>query len=124
MDGEGQRLAVVMVLLRCVRAGRARAPLLLQILVLLADAVQLALQLLDASALGVQELCLVLDDVVELQEILHRPVRAFCAVLHGGLLFVHQPRPGFDPAGPEIHPSPPALMSGGEGRTNKYSRED
>lgn len=123
MDGEGQRLAVVVVLLRRVRAGCARATLLPQVLVLLADTVQLALQLLDAPPLGLQELGLAFDDVVKLQEILHRPVRAFSAVLHGGPLFVHQPRPGFDPGGAEIHPSPPALMSGGEGRTNNNSSE-
>lgn len=115
MDGQGQRLTVVVVLLRRVRAGGALLP---QVLVLLADAVQLPLQLLDAPALGLQELGLALDDVVKFQEILHRPVRAFCAVLHGGPRFVHQPRPVWTPAGPEIHPSPPALMSGGEGRTN------
>lgn len=116
MDGEGQGLAVVVVLLRWVRAGRARAPLLLQVLVLLADAVQLALQLLDASALGLQELGLVLDDVVELQEILHRPVRAFCAVLHGGPLFVHQPRPGFGPGGARDPPLPTSPDEWGGGK--------
>lgn len=84
VDGKGQRLAVVVVLLQCVRVGCARAALLPQVLVLLADAVQLPLQLLDAPALGLQELGLALDDVVQLQEILHRPVWAFCAVLHGG----------------------------------------
>lgn len=126
VDGERQRLAVVVVLLRCVRVGRARAALLPQVLVLLADAVQLALQLLDAPALGLQELGLALDDVVQLQEVLHRPVWAFRAVLHGGgpadastsLTRVRTP------AGPEIHPSPPALMSGGEGRTNDDSTGD
>lgn len=126
VDGEGQRLAVVVVLLWCVRVGCARAALLPQVLVLLADSVQLPLQLLDAPSLGLQELGLALDDVVQLQEILHRPVWAFCAVLHGGgpadastsLTRVRTP------AGPEIHPSPPALMSGGEGRTNDDSTGD
>lgn len=112
------------VLLRRVRARCRRAALLSQVLVLLADTVQLTLQLLDAPALGLQELGLALDDVVELQEILHRPVRAFCAVLHGGPLCVHQARLVWTPVGPEIHPSPPALMSGGEGRTNDNSTGD
>lgn len=84
MDGEGQRLAVIVVLLRGFRTSPKWAALLSQVLVLLADPVQLTLQLLDAAALGLQELGLALNDVVELQEVLHSPVRALWASLHGG----------------------------------------
>lgn len=109
MDGEGQRLAVVVVLLGGVRTRRPRAALLPQVLVLLADPVQLALQLLDAPALGLQELGLALDDVVELQEVLHCPVGALWAGLHGGGpasrgMTTTSHHHSFDPVGAEIHP--------------------
>ena len=45
-----------------------------QTLVLLVHPVQLALQLLDSPTLGLQELGLALNDVVELQEVLHGSV--------------------------------------------------
>lgn len=50
-------------------------PGLSQFPVLLADSVQLHLQLLDAASLGLQQLLLALDDVVELQQVLHGSVR-------------------------------------------------
>lgn len=84
MDGEGQGLAVIVVLLGGVRSWDTRAAFLPQILVLLAYPVKLALQLLNAPALCLQELRLALDDVVELQEVLHCPVRALWAGIHGG----------------------------------------
>lgn len=109
MEGEGQRLAVVVVLLGSVRTRRPWAAILPQILVLLADPVQLALQILDAPALGLQELGLALDDVVELQEVLHCPVGALRAGLHGGSpassgMTTTGHHHSFDPVGAEIHP--------------------
>lgn len=109
MAGDGQRLAVAVVLLESVRTWRLWAAVLPQILVLLANPVQVALQLLDAPALGIQELGLALDDVVELQEVLHCPVWALWAGLHGGspvsggktTLGNHH---SFRPRGAEIHP--------------------
>lgn len=61
--------------------GRSWPTLQPQVLVLLADAAQLHLQLLDATPLRLQELLLALDDVVELQQVLHCPVRALRAAL-------------------------------------------
>lgn len=89
-----------------------------QILVLLADPVQLALQLLDAPALRLQELGLALNDVVELQEVLHGPVGAFWAGLHGESVLTTTSY-SFDPTQGQDPPSPPALMSWGEGGTNE-----
>ena len=105
MDGERQRLGVVVVLLRGLRTRCAWAALLPQAQVLLGDPVQLALQLLDAPPLGVQELGLALDDVVELQEVLHCPVGALRAGLHGGspasegMASAASQRHSFDPRG-------------------------
>lgn len=110
MYREGQRLAVVVVLLGCLRARGPWAAFLPQVLVLLADPVQLALQLLDTPTLGLQELGLALNDVVELQEVLHCPVGALWAGLHGGspasrgISATTSHHHGFDPVGAEIHP--------------------
>jgi len=54
-------------------------PVQTQFLVLLAEPVQLDLQLLDSAPLSLQKLLLALDDVVELQKVLHGPVRALGA---------------------------------------------
>lgn len=120
MNGEGQRLAVV--LLGGVRSRGPRAALVPQVLVLLAYPVQLALQLLDATPLSLQELGLALNYIVQLQEVLNRPVGALRAGLHGGgpsfggvTSHSFGPRRGQDP------PSPPALMSWGEGGTDEVS---
>lgn len=82
MDGECRGLIVVL-LGRFGPSGMWATCLVPETLILLADPVQLALQLLDAPALRLQELGLALDDVVELQEVLHGPVGAFRAGLHG-----------------------------------------
>lgn len=117
MDGEGQGLAVVVVLLGGVRPRRTRSALLPQVLILLADAVQLALQLLDAPALRLQELGLALYDVVELQEVLHCPVRALWAGLHGGgpsSRGMSTTSHSFDPVGPRsTPPTSPDELGGG-----------
>lgn len=47
-----------------------------KVLVLLVDSVELCLELLNAPALCLQELGLVLNDIIELQEVLHSPARA------------------------------------------------
>lgn len=60
-----------------------------QVLVLLAEPVQLHLQLLDPPALRLQQLLLALDDVVELQQVFHRPVGALGAPLACSLASVH-----------------------------------
>lgn len=57
----------------------------LEVLVLLAKSVQLNLQLLNAPALGLQELLLALYDVVELQEVLHSSIGAVWAALPAGI---------------------------------------
>lgn len=117
MDGEGQRLTVVVVLRRVDRCG-PWASLLPQVLILLADPVQLALQLLDAAPLCLQQLGLALDDVVELQQVLHSAVGALRAGLHDG-----SPDPsgagrrhGEDPVGPRSTP-PTSPEEWGEGGT-------
>lgn len=119
MDGQGHRLTVAVVLLRGLRPWRPRAAFLPETLVLLADPVQLTLELFDAAALSLQKLGLVLNDVVELQEVLHRPVRALRAGLHGhtqslrvGTTTGHKQ---LGPAGPQIHPptSPDEWGGGG-----------
>lgn len=60
-----------------------------QVFVLLAEAVQLDLQLLDSPPLGFQKLLLALDDVVQLQQVLHGPVGAFRAALTRTLVAIH-----------------------------------
>ncbi|KAK2499554.1 hypothetical protein MC885_004906, partial [Smutsia gigantea] len=62
--------------------------------VLLGELVQLALQLFDAPPLGLQQLLLALDDVVQLQQVLHRPVGAL------GSWAARGPRPRLHPGGP------------------------
>lgn len=52
-----------------------------QVFVLLAESVQLHFQFLDAPPLSFQKLLLALDDVIELQQVLHCPVRALRAAL-------------------------------------------
>lgn len=54
----------------------SRFPVQAKVLVLLVDSVELRLELLNSPALRLQELGLVLNDVIELQEILHSPARA------------------------------------------------
>lgn len=53
-----------------------RFPVQAKVLVLLVDAVKLCLELLNASALCLQELGLVLNYIIELQEVFHGPARA------------------------------------------------
>lgn len=65
--------------------GHAGLSVQLEVLVLLAEAVQLDLQLLNAPPLGLQKLLLALDDVVEFQEVLDSPVRALGAALTSGI---------------------------------------
>lgn len=97
-----------MVLLRGVRTrGKSCAAFLPEVLILLADPVQLALQLLNPPALGLQELGLALDDVVEFQEVFHSPVGALWAGLHGGTsggVTTTSRHHGFDPVGPRSTP--------------------
>lgn len=64
-------------------------PVQTQVLVLLAEPVQLDLQLLDSASLGFEKLLLALDDVVEFQKVLHSPVRAFWTALAWGLISIH-----------------------------------
>lgn len=123
MYREGQRLVVVVVLLGGVRARRPWAAFLPQVLVLLADPIQLALQFLDAATLSLQELGLALNDVVELQEVLHCPVGALWAGLHGGcpasrgISTTTSHHHGFDPVGPRsTPPTSPDEWGGGRDR--------
>lgn len=64
-------------------------PVQTQVLVLLAEPVQLDLQLLDTAPLCFQKLLLALNDVVELQKVLHGPVGALGAALAGSLTSIH-----------------------------------
>lgn len=64
-------------------------PVQTQVLVLLAEPVQLDLQLLDSMPLGFQKLLLALDDVVEFKKVLHGPVRAFGVALAWALISIH-----------------------------------
>lgn len=118
---------MVVVLLRGVHSRSTRAAFLPQVLVFLADPVQLALQLLDAPPLRLQKLGLALDDVVELQEVLDRPVGALWAGLHDGSLssrgYEHSQQQLVTPWGRDP-PPPPAPMSWGEGGTDGGSFED
>lgn len=129
VDGQGQRLAVVVVLLWGIGAGGPWSALLPQVLVLLADSDQLALQLIYTPALSLQEFGLALDDVVELQEVLHCPVGVLWAGLHGERPGSRQSPPRrhrhhrFDPGGPDP-PPPPVLMSGGEGGKDRDAGGD
>lgn len=52
-----------------------------QVFVFLAESVQLHFQFLDAPPLSFQKLLLALNDVIELQQVLHCPVRALWAAL-------------------------------------------
>lgn len=54
-----------------------------EVLVLLVDTVELRLELFDTPPLRLQELGLVLNDVIELQEVLHSPAGAVWVRLHG-----------------------------------------
>lgn len=60
-----------------------------QVLVLLAEPVQLHLQLLNPPPLRLKKLLLALDDVVELQQVFHCPVGALGAPLACSLASVH-----------------------------------
>lgn len=60
-----------------------------QVLVLLAEPIQLDLQLLDSAPLRFQEFLLAFNDVVEFQEVLHRPVGALRASLARPLISIH-----------------------------------
>lgn len=60
-----------------------------QVLILLAETVQLDLQLLDPPPLRLQEFLLAFNDVVEFQEVLHGPVRALGAALARPLIGIH-----------------------------------
>lgn len=93
-----------------------------QVLVLLADPVQLALELLDSSPLCLQQLGLALDDVVELQQILHGTVGALWAGLHDGSPYPSGTgrRHGEDPVGPRSTP-PTSPEEWGEGGTQARS---
>lgn len=64
-------------------------PVQTQVLVLLAEPVQLDLELLDAAPLSFQKLLLALDDVVELEKILHGSVGALRAALARALIRIH-----------------------------------
>lgn len=66
-----------------------RLPVQTQVLVLLAEPVQLDLQLLDTAPLCFQKLLLALDDVVELQKVLYSPVGALRAALAWALISIH-----------------------------------
>lgn len=77
-------LGVMMAVPRTPSSSSSRFPVVCSVLllsglsqlpVLLADPVQLHLQLLNAASLGLQQLLLALDDVVELQQVLHGSVR-------------------------------------------------
>lgn len=63
------------------RWGRAGLSVQPQVFVLLAEPVQLHFKLFNAPPLSFQKLLLALDDVVELQQVLNRPVRALRAAL-------------------------------------------
>lgn len=60
-----------------------------QVLILLAESVQLDLQLLNPAPLCFQKFLLALDDIVEFKEVLHGPVRALWAALARPLVGIH-----------------------------------
>lgn len=60
-----------------------------QVFILLAEAVQLDLQLLDSASLCFQKFLLAFNDVVEFQKVLHRTVRALWAALARPLISIH-----------------------------------
>lgn len=64
-------------------------PVQTQVFVLLAETVQLDLQLLNSAPLGFQKLLLALDDVIEFKKVLHSPVRAFWTALAWALISIH-----------------------------------
>lgn len=74
------------------RGRRGGLPIVTQVLVLLAEAVQLDLQLLDAAPLRFQKFLLALNDVVEFEKVLHGPIRALWAALARPLISIHASR--------------------------------
>lgn len=60
-----------------------------QVLILLAQTVQLDLQLLDSPPLCFEEFLLAFNDIVEFQKVLHGPVRALWAAPARPLISIH-----------------------------------
>lgn len=64
-------------------------PIVTQVLILLAETVQLDLQLLDSAPLCFEKFLLAFNDIVEFQKVLHGPVRALRASLAWPLITIH-----------------------------------
>lgn len=60
-----------------------------QVLILLAETVQLDLQLLDSAPLSFEKFLLAFNDIVEFKKVLHGPVGALWAALARPLISIH-----------------------------------